>query len=390
MASSSTLLGLYSEVTKNLDLQSQEFRLTAVRKDLGNLRIDDVVTSLEWRSIPGDPVLSGSMIVQRPEIGDMLKLYEGHVLKCDVKWGGVWRELFRMRLSDMQEQLDGTMSFELADDGKLLQASTDDWHFTKSSKRGKPRGWRCHEIVREVCKRYKIPMGKITAGKHYITDLHMQNATPMAVIQRAYALERANTGKRFVIRWEAGKLNILPMRRNAILYILGPQIIDAAVGKEARDEKFATAVTVRATLKGAGTRKRRKITVIVQDKKAVARNGWIHTHLAGGDVKSVAEAREKGRRYLNKHALRKRTLTSLQHPGVAFIRRGDAIRVSLPPYGYYAQHGIAFVSAGVWTLRGGDFQMSLDFVFDDPYKPAKSRRAEKDKNTRAAKREARG
>ncbi len=377
---------LYQRQIAPIDLSTQEFRARLIRANLPGppLDIDGIITSLEWRAIAGDPVLQGTLALQVPDIGPPPVVQEGHVLQLSVLWGGKWREVWRMRLYDQNKSIADTQSFELADSGRILQESIDTWHFTKN--KAKKKGWLCHEIVAEVARRYRIPLGKVAAGRHRITDISGE-MSPMQVIQKAYAIERRGSGKRFVIRWQNGKLNIVPMRRNPLLYTLSTLIEDATIARDPRDEKFATAVTVRATVKKSkGGRKRDKIVLRYVNEKAVAQDGFIHRNLGGGEVKTRADAERKAKRYIAKHSVRKRTIQNIQHKGIAFVRRGDAIRVSLPREGLYGKFGIAYVSAGSWQISGGDFTMNLDLTVDDPYKSAKTKRKDKDKKTRASKR----
>lgn len=371
----------------DLQLDTQEFRATLIRGDYGNIPVDGLIDSVEWRYYQGDPVLHGAVDFATPKAGRAIydyRVHDGHVLKMDVRWGGAWRELWRMRLRDGQRNLTGGFSFEMHDDLALLQENIFDWHFVKSEKQGKPKGWLCHEIAQEVARRLKIPLGKIAKGKHHITDIDGEMSA-LAVLQRAYAIERRGSGRRFVMRWNSGKLDIVPLRRNPMLNILGPQILDATIGREPRDEQFATAVTIRATVKTKG-RKTQKLVLKYVDKKAVAKEGFVHRPITGSDVKSRADLERKAKRFIAKHGQRKRTITGLQHQGIAFIRRGDAQWVSLPEYGFHGKHGICFVAAGVWSISGGSFTMSLDLGFDDPFVTETKRRKDKDKKTREAKR----
>lgn len=385
------LTKIYRRRREPFDLSTQEFRVHLLRPDVPVNRgrvlpIDGAVETLEWRWEPGNPTLLGTLTLERDELGGGVKVHDGHVLRLQVRWGGKWRELWRMRLRDGQETIQGQMRWELADDSMILQESTDWWHFTKSKKHGHPKGWLVHEIVAEVARRYRVPLGKVAKGKHYITDLSGK-MTPMQVLQKAYAIEKQSTGHRFVILWKDGKLNVTPLRRNDLLYVLRDEIEDAAVGKEPRDKDFATAVTVSATLRGKkGSRKRSKISVRYVNNKAVAHDGFVHKIVSGGNVKDSAEATAKAKRYIAKHSVRKPTLTQVQHRGIAFLRRGDAIWVSLPQFGFSGPQAICFLASGTWQLAQGDFTMSVDLTFDDPFRVPATRRKAKDKKTRATKR----
>lgn len=385
------LLKLYRRERTPFDPDEQVFRITVIRRDMPLRRIvnvDGMVEVLEWRAEPGNPVLVGQVNMRKPDLQNPPKLRDGHMLRLQVRYGGVWREVWRMRMYDGVKGLHGAWTWQLADPMRQLQESDDEWHFTKSAKKGKPRGWLTHEIVREVARRYRIPVGKIAEGKHYITDLSGK-MTPMQVIQKAYAIEKRANGRRFVIRWHKGKLNIVPMRRNPLMYVLKDTIEDAVIGREPRDKKYATALTVRATVKGKkGSRKREKIVVQYENKKAVARDGWIHRTISPDNIEDRKDAIKAAKKELRERSERKLKLEGVTHRGIALLRRGDHIRVVLPEFKFTKKRSICFISSGVWTLSGGEFTMSLDLTLDDPYVSPKEQRKDKDKKTRKEKEKA--
>lgn len=372
----------------DLQLDTIEFRTQLLRPSgvkPHSIDVEHLIESISWRYEEGNPTLLGDLTLDPRQQWGGLRVSEGDTLKLDVKWFGRWQELWRMLLRDMEDQLASGVSFALTDPLVVLQESLDDWHFAKTKRGGHPNGWRCHDILKEVARRYRIPVGKVAKGKRQIHSLVLDDASPLQVIQRAYALEKSSTGHRFVIRWQNGKLNVLPMRRNPLMYVLSDLIEDGALGLEERGEDYATAGTVRATVKG-GKGKPRKITVTAQNAAAVRKGGFVHKNIDVGDVKDEADAREKLKRRLIKVSQRKRTLTGLQHPGIPFIRRGDAITVPIPTRGLTQARSVCWVAAGSWTLSGGDFQMSLDLTYDDPYATTSAARKAKDKKTRAKKR----
>jgi hypothetical protein len=376
----------YDRVLEDLDLGSLEYATTLLRpKGVTPHRadIDHLVQSIDWRYDEGDPVMHGTLQLDGRDEWNGMTVSEGDTLLLKVKWFDKWTEVWRMMLMDPADTLAGNVSFSLEEPTYVLQQSTDNWHYVKSKKGGHPNGWRCHEIVRDVAKRYKIPLGKVAAGQRRIHSLTYEDYSPLAIIQRAYALEKSATGHRFVIRWENGRLNVLPMRRNPLLYVLSSLLEDAAVGLADRGEDFASAGTVRATVKDGG--KAQKIVVRASNPAAVRKYGFVHRNMDLGDVKDAGDAREKLRRNLNKVSQRKRTVTGIRHPLIPFVRRGDAIQVSIPSRGLTGAKGICFVSAGTFSLSGGVGSMSLDVTFDDPYSTSSAARKAKDKATRKKK-----
>jgi hypothetical protein len=377
----------YNKVVEDLDFNSLEYRTTLLRpKGVKPHRadIDRLIASIDWRYDEGDPVMHGAVALVPKDQWGGASIQEGDVLMLSVKWFGKWTEVWRMVLTEPNDSLSGGAGFDLEDPLYILQLSTDDWHYVKSKKAGHPNGWLCHEIVKDVARRYGLRLGKIAKGTRRIHSLTYDDQSPLAIIQRAYALEKASTGHRFVIRWDAGKLNVVPMRRNPLLYVLSGQIEDAVLGLEEKNSGFATAGTVRATVKDG--KKHRKIVVKAQNAQAVRRYGFIHRNVTLGDVKDEGDATEKLKRQLNKVSQRKRTVTGIQHPLIPFIRRGDAIRVSIPSRGMSGDKAICFVSSGSWNLTGGVGTMTLDVTFDDPYVTSTAARKAKDKKARAKKR----
>jgi hypothetical protein len=382
---------LYRNTAPPLDLASQEFRIDAlvpdwIMKDGQRVvPVDGLIETLSWRYEPGNPVLMGDVTLRKPDVGSGIQVDDGYMLRCRVTWFGRLREVWRMRLRDGESSLDGSiLTFTLADDGILLQESEDDWSFTKSKKKGHPYGWKTHDIVREVCRRYRIPVGKIAEGTHWITDLSGR-MSPMQVIQKAYAIEKNSTGRRFTIRWEQGKLNVVPLQYNPVMYELGPQIEDATIKRKDRGTDFGTAYTVKASLK-TGAHKRKKISVTWINERAVRTDGFVHRILDGGNVKDRDDALNKAKRTYNQTSKREPLLTGLQHRGIAFLKRGDAIRVLLGEAGIKGNDQICFLVSGSWQLSGGSFTMSVDVSFTDPYVKTKQARRAADKKKRAEKR----
>lgn len=359
------LSDVYGRKLAPVTLGNEDFRITALRPQ-GTLDLGGITESLSWRWDEGDPILRGDVQMRKPDSQiQPLTLVDGHVLRLEVRWFDAWREVWRMRLADRTfDPITGALSFNLADDLSTLQLSTDDFNYVKSKKANRPHGWYCHEIVRDIARRYRIPLGKIAAGKHRIKKLSMKGVSPLAAIQKAYSIERTESGRRFVIGWKNGRLEILPMRRNPQLYALREQLISAPVKREDRDEKFATAVTVRGTV-GRG-KKKRKIAMKVSDERAVGREGFVHRVVRGGNFDTEAKARSFGKRYIAKHGMRKRTV-DIEHVGLPFVRRGDAMQISLPEAGLTGASAFMFVKNVSWSLSGGNFTMQVGFALDDPY-----------------------
>jgi len=238
-----------------LDLSNTDIRLLLVRSRQMPTVIDDLVESVNWTFSPESPVVTGNVAFIQDGF-QTVHVSEGDLLICQYSVGDRWPEVWRMRLRNVKRDLSPTDSrqFELAEDLIAWAESTDNFHYGKSKAR--PHGWFAHEILIDVARRYRLPVGKVCRGSHRITGISGE-MTPMEAVRRAYALERRATGKRFVIEWRYGKLNILPQKRGDDMLSLGPLIEGANISRQERDEKYANAVIIRGAVKGKdGKRKK--------------------------------------------------------------------------------------------------------------------------------------
>lgn len=381
------VLKSYGLDASDLRLNEQVFRITALRPGLGNLNIDPYVETVEWTDGTEDPtgdlndytILTGTLTLRKPtpdQGGAKLDLRDGHVIKCDVQWGGQWREVWRMRIWHPSISLpDGAWGFELSDDLRLLNASEDDFRY-KRGKHKRRKGWLYHEIVRDVCRRYGVPVGQLVKGKRRIKTLIKHNTDPLDVIRAAVDLERSWTGRRLVITWRDGKLCVLPLTRSASLYELGPMLTQAAIETN-RHGDFATSLTARATAKTGSKKKgykRKKLVFKYTNPTARRQYGLIHRKVEFHGVDSKGELRDRTKRSLAKRVVVKPAIT-LTHPGIAFLRRGHAVYVHIPDEGLSGQAGIVFCQAITHRVVSGDYSMDLTLMTDDPLDPRELKKA---------------
>lgn len=375
-----------------LQLNEQEFRLTALRPDFGNISIDSLVESFEWTDGSDDAladlnafvVLTGQITLRKPnpdQPGATINLNDGHVIRCEVRWGGQWTEVWRMRIWKPGLSVsDGAWTFDLSDDMRLLGDSRDDWSYRRG-KRSHTRGWLYHEVILDVCKRYHVPVGQIVRGKRRIKKLVRQGTSPIDIIRAAVDLEENYTGRRYIICWRDGKLNVIPLRRNATLWNLSTQITTAMIETVRRGD-HATALTARATVRHG--KKRTNLVHTEVSAAGVKRYGFIHTKVTYHGVDSAAELRQRAKRSLAKRLELQRTIT-VTHPGIAFVRRGDALQVSIPSEGYSGSAGIVFCRAVTHRVSAGNYSMDLTLTLNDLLDPRDIQR-EKDAAARLRKR----
>lgn len=416
---------LYARRDEELDLDSQEFRFTAIGTGIlkeeqqhgspssahspkrlpkkERVAISELLETVEWRdegnqyNLNTIPILRGTMSYRIPDpdvAGEQIVLRDGHKIRADVKWLGNWEPLWEMRIVAPPEHTieDGTATAELADDLYLATLGQTHHRYRKGTKRRR-RGWRYHQIVQDVCKRHRIPCGPLVKGTGWITNIDLDLSPPLEVIRQAALKEQEYTGRRLVICWrpdDNGRfcLQVRHAQRNPILYRFDEQIRQATVSP-IRRAGLATAVVAVGSRKRKGG-KRHRYSVRAESKTAIARFGYIERHVQmAGNVGSRSEVVARAKHDLAKNVKPVRILSNFVTTGIAFVRRGDTVFVRIPSQGFSGQAGFVFVTSVVHSLSGDDYTMKLELTWRDPLDPNMVR-AEREAAMRARKRKQHG
>lgn len=372
----SMVVGQLEHTISTPDFWKTRIRLLA-RGQGQTIDISSLVDNLTWQDQSSDDLanintqaaMTGSITVHKPPLRQYKTLapllYPGESLSarvvkgvdsfgalgvvviCQVGYGNQFSNVWAMRVNPGYDSgtaetvtlSDGSWTWNLTDDLWTLAQTVADFKYT-AGKVSRKHGWRCDQIAHDVCQRYRVPVRTLAQGTAYFSLGHsdVSLTSPVHVITAAYQQETKRTGRTFIIRWGApdakhpfGALEVVPMRRNRVLYKFRDQLLDATLTRS-QDPGFATVVEARGTLKGKGG-KTRKITVTQTNGSAIKRFGFIRKTVNFGAVSSSLELSILAKRALAQRLTPIRT-AELNHPGIATIRRGDAIHIDLPEEGY--------------------------------------------------------
>jgi hypothetical protein len=294
----------------------------------------------------------------------------GTLVRCDVNEGGGFSELWTMRAAKPQLTVSNHQrTVDLANDLALALADEGNFHYPIKSGAAAPFG---HEIIIDVCKRFRIPIGQIYTSKKRMKKSWANPVSPLDVIRYVVKRERQLSGRRLVIRWDRGRLYVIPLVRSATLLGLGRTIIEAAFSAELPPE-FASALRVNAISanqvaavdsKGRKKRTPQKGYVVVESPESIRRFGYVHRIVHSPDAKTDSELRAEAVAYLAAAAKPLKHLT-ITHTGMPRIMRGDAIKLALGDAGLMNQ--IVYVYGVHHELVAGSYQVQLTVIFDDPY-----------------------
>lgn len=366
-----------------LPLNAQEFKFKIIRPDRTDFDLGPLIESVEWRdegtfdNINSIPVLRGTISLRKPSPEDPqhgnVVIHDGYLVRCKVRWGGDWRELWEMRIQQTTVDVaDGSWSLECADDLMLLSKSSYNYSF-KANDHNHKKGWRYWEIVKHVCHHANIPFDhKMPKGHKWIQNLSDTKISPLEIIRQAVQQEQDYTGRPMVIAWRKGKLTIRHLRRNRLLFTLASQLRNANI-QVTRGGQLVTSLQGHAHLKKSksGKTKKEPINYHVMDRDVVKKYGFIHDEHNFGEVNSREQLRHLAKRYYAKNLKAVRKITGVEHYGIAFVRRGDAIRLRIPSENITGRKSILFVYSITHSLSGGDYTMTCDVTKVDPLDPEK-------------------
>lgn len=348
------------------------------------IELTKATESCEW--IDEGAMLIGSITLKRPHPEDprSLPVMRGHQVRCRVWWRDAWYELWTMRCTEPETELgDGRLTVELTDDLDLLRGHVREWTYRKTKRR--KNGWRPQAVALDVLRVCGARPGQIVEVKNVWVKRVVGRFSALDALRKAYEAAHKETRIRYVIRMRNGRVDIVPYRRNAVMYELHDLLLDALLRREG-SARPTTVLTGRGKIgKGKDTR---KIEHTEYRRELVQQLGYVHHEENYGRVDSRADLIKQIKRDLSKRLKLRRSAT-VSVPGIPFIRRGDATMLELPAEGYRDNEAIVFVSRAAHSIDPQGYRTELDVIAEDPYEKYQEEREEELREKRRREREQR-
>lgn len=359
----------WRKATTPVTLGIDQWRCRVIRGNVPDiLTVDSEATEVQWSD--GEGAMTGSVTLARVfKDGSNPTISNGHLFILEWRRTDYdeWHEIWRLRVASPDVSVDGkTVTYALEEDSIYLSKSKTKFRFGK--KKHLPHGPQLESIIEAVARDFAFKIGEMYPMKHRVKKLTV-NGSPMDLIIRVLRLERTEGGgRRLIWRWRNGKLDIVPLRRSTNMLLIGPAIATANYTQSMKDS-FATAIRVRATMKAHGGQKRKKTSVLVEDKDAIARYGYILKEI---DAPKGVDTRAEVQKFARASLLRRSKLvkeTTFTHPGVPTLRRWDAIKLYLPEVGL---NTLCYVKQVDHSVSAGSYTMDVTLGFTDPFVDTRS------------------
>lgn len=356
----------------DLDYGREQLRFWWLRANSGSrVSLDGWVESFSWDDLADvAPVVNGSITLRQSLVHDAIPpmaIGDQVIMEMRKNPAATWKEQARLRIIQPQRLATGQFTYQLENDAALLLLSKDNWHFPKGKKH--PHGWTPWQIVQEVCTRSKIRVVMPRIGKPMKKFPPMKNASAIDVINKALQRLRVQEGKVLIRRYEHGVLYLSLRHYSPELISLGPQLIEASMVEQRRND-YASSLTVRTAAekshgkdaKGKKKATHRSIKVNVTRPQFVKRYGYVHAVLYAHGADSPAEVRALALAHLARVLRPRRTLT-LTSPYIPGLRRGGYMRIAIPTL-HLTQ--IVYIQSVSHNASPGSLTMDVTVAFDDP------------------------
>lgn len=383
----------YSDELSSIIPGDFEFNLQLLVADgVRPVGLDTVVEDFGWEE--DDEVMTGSVSLRRPDPTEpaSLPIATGMRIRCRVRWANrrKWYILWTMRVAPPDtDAVAGQVAISLEDDLVALKRNKRWWSFRSTKKKDH---WTVDQIARRVARKEGLRLGRVIKGQAQIKKLEGE-MYGLDVLRKALEKEKEWTGAKYIIRMRNGLLEIVPYRRNPVLYVLGRAITAAGLTEEQKGRPVTSIVARGRIGKGSGAKKLEREIVV---PSVVRQWGYVAKEKNYGQVDSMAALVRKAKRDLAEELRVKRT-AELEFPGIPFIRRGDGCRWMNREPGWHGPSKTSRDRTFIYCDRiahsvgpAGDYRTNGTFVQEDPYVEDSVKTFRKMRAQRRANRRSRG
>ena len=189
---------------------AKDLQVLVYRKQKSQTKQDvsQLIQKVVWSGRDGSPTRSLTITLVDTDDFDRVKISVEKGYYCICKHKG--DEIFRGIIQKTDYNDKGTMTFKANDVGIRLTENKDVFHYKNK---------KANAIFKDVCKRFKISVGKCCSCKKSISEIS-KVTTPWDIMQEAMQDEYKKTGVRHAVYASEGKLNFVERRTNIVKWML--------------------------------------------------------------------------------------------------------------------------------------------------------------------------
>lgn len=321
-----------------------------VKLVIKNQDVSEFVKSVDWsgQTSSFDRRLNISLINTIDGRKRAFKVSEGDMISFD--WQG--KTLFIGIIFSFDADEEGNMSITAYDPNIYLAKSNDIRKFTNM---------KASDIVKKLSKDFGIPTGTIVNTGYVIPRLIFRDKSLFDMILTALTLTRKQTGKRFFVGNDKGKLTLKSPSDSKNRFVLqaGSNLTGASYSRSIEDTKTQIKVT--------GGNKKKPITSVASNSSLRKKFGVLQ-HVEEMDEKATSSQVKQRAATLLKEMAVINDQANVESIGIVEVISGTAVYVADP---LSSIAGSYFVSSDSHTFSNGMHTMSLELSKSNDLPPIK-------------------
>lgn len=177
------------------------------------------------------------------------------------------------------------------------------------------------EIVKKIAKDFRLKTGSIADTKYVIKSRVEENATLFDIVQNALNITNSNTGKRYILYDDKGKLVLKDISKNYVNCKIDSESLTDFKDHDTIDEETYT----RVRLIYQDMRKKVRKFYVKSNEKAIQKWGVLqyYEHISEND-----NGNEKAKKLLDKYDKNTKTLSLTNVIGNKYVRAGTKVYVT--------------------------------------------------------------
>lgn len=229
-----------------------------------------------------------------------------------------WQEIFRGIFNDWQTVAHDKTMEATAYDTNYPMVQSEEHFFFKQGETGKSR-------ILRMCKALGIPYGRID-GPNVSLSKEMHIGTIAQGFTNALKSSYDKDGKKYYIRTNKGKLEIVGKGTNKEVYEIDSFGSDSGYDKHSLDSDFTTVVKI------YGNKNEKKVPPVSAVVRGNTQYGSIQKILFKSDFKNVSEAKAAANAIIKEQGKPKKEQT-VGHPDIPWVGLGDKLMVMVGTVG---------------------------------------------------------
>lgn len=320
---------------------SDKISLVVLKNGASNgIEISGLVDTIKWSGRRGSPTrtLSVSLLDDdgHNHVRSGIDIEEGY--QCIFTYNG--EELFRGMFHTQTQSNAKTAEYKAYDLGIYLSNNRDTFVYENKT---------ATDVFYDVCSRFGIPVGGAAQTSYVIPDLTKKKSTGWDAIEDALSLDFDNTGAKYYVSAENGKLYLKKRLENVVQWVLETNVNITGYSYTKSIENVKTRIKL---LSSEGT-----VVAQAQDNTLENKIGIFQEIDTPDESLTTAQINSLVNTMLTEKKTPERTLSLNNVLGIPTVISGVAVFVNIPHIGL---NRTFYVDSDTHTFKGNLHTMSLD------------------------------